>query len=424
MITKLQKFINNKRVLVLGFGKEGQSTYRVLKQLDNYCRLDIADRYLTDTGAVGGQRLFTGADYLDCMDGYDIVFKSPGIVLPKKPEGYSCALTSQTDIFLDAYGRQTVGITGTKGKSTVSSLIGHVLRAGGLDCVLAGNIGIPVFDVLDRISPETAVVLELSCHQLEYCGHSPHIAALLNIFEDHLDYYKSVKNYIAAKSNIYKYQSASDILFYKPDCAAYVAGHPSRAVPVSVSDLPFADPGFKLPGEHNLLNCAFAYGVCGLFDVKDEDFRAALRSYRPLPHRLEYIGNKSGVDYYDDSISTTAESTISAVKSIPNAKVVLIGGMDRGIDYSALAAFLAQSSLSHIILMYESGRRIYGMLQGLTMGGAAPVLVPDLQTAAEAARKYAAPGSACILSPASASYGDFRNFEERGDLFRALIFES
>ena len=429
MINKIEKLIHNKRVLILGFGREGQSTYHMLKQAPSYLQLDIADK-LMDRPDIGEEHNFLNGDsYMDSMDSYDIVFKSPGIVLPKNPEEYSCCITSQTDVYLSEYSRQTIGITGTKGKSTVSSLLYHTLHTNGVESLFAGNIGIPVFDVIDKITPNTVVVLELSCHQLEYCYHSPSMSILLNVYEDHLDHYKTFENYAKSKTHIYKHQFTLDTLFTIPEFLPDKKDCPARMAQVTTDCLPFerleAVEGAKLRGNHNLINCAFVYQVCQFWGISDEAFVTAVENFQPLPHRLEFIGTKHGVDYYDDSISTTVESAISAVKSIGNAKTLLLGGMDRGIDYTPLVDFLLQSDITHVILMYESGKRIYDMLKAkesrATSISPEFIHVDNLYQATQLASKYTQAGTACILSPASASYGDFKNFEERGNVFKELV---
>lgn len=428
MISKIRKYIHNKKILILGFGKEGKSTFRMLKQVGGYAQLDIADQSPVRPEIEETHQYLTGEGYTASLDDYDIVFKSPGIVLPQNPEAYHCHITSQTDLFLSKYRSQTIGITGTKGKSTTSTLLYHVLKENGFDCILAGNIGIPVFDIIDKISNTTIIVLELSCHQLEFCHHSPAISVLLNLYEDHLDHYITVENYINAKKNIYLHQFVLDTLYCnehiiptKEECIA-------RALPVTTACLPFERmehiDGAKLRGEHNLINCAFVYLICKSFSVTDEQFIKSIASYQPLPHRLEYIGTKKGVDYYDDSISTTVESAISAVTSVPNAKYILLGGMDRGIDYHMLVDFLLTSKLNTAILMYESGRKIYHMLQEKMTSATTTKfqLVSDLYEAINWVKDHAEEGSACLLSPAAASYGDFKNFEERGNVFKDKIF--
>jgi UDP-N-acetylmuramoylalanine--D-glutamate ligase len=411
-------------VLILGFGKEGASTYRVLSRVGGYARLDIADRGDTDIDAPLADAVFTGSGYTDALDGYDIVFKSPGVVVAPEDVPRKCLVTSQTDIFLGVYGSQTVGVTGTKGKSTVSTMIYHVLRENGKDCLLAGNIGTPVFDVFESVSRETILVLELSCHQLEYCRRSPHTALFLNLYEDHLDHYGTFARYARAKANIYAHQSLSDTLICPPEFNP--GGSRAHKIFADTPAAAFIGNGLLesagLRGEHSRLNCAFAYLACSLYGVDETGFARALGSYRALAHRLEFLGAMGGADYYDDSISTTAESAVSAVKSVPNAQVLLVGGMDRGIAYDGLAKFLAGSGLSYVILMYESGKRVYEIMRGLSPCLPRLILADDLYRAAELAKKLVAPGGACILSPAAASYGHFKNFEERGDVFRKLIF--
>ena len=429
MTDTLREAVRDRRVLVLGYGREGKSTFHALLQAGGWAALDVADANPVELEEPSGHRALSGPGYLDALEDYDLVFKTPGVVLPRPWETYRCRFTSQTEQFLRRYRDQVVGVTGTKGKSTTTTLIHHVLKTAGKDCLLAGNIGVPMFDIAPQIGPSTILAVELSCHQLEHCSQSPSLAVLLNLYEDHLDHYGTFENYVRAKENVYRHQRPEDTLYCGPNALPQPGTCPSRVVLIQPDALPFASleqvEGAQLRGAHNLYNCAAARLVCGRFGVDDETFTAALRTYQPLHHRLEYLGQRDGVDYYDDSISTTAESAISAVKSIPNASILLLGGMDRGIEYEELADFLLhESHLDHVVLMYESGRRIEQLLAG--RGGANCPLdiryVPDLYQAADWVRRNARPGTACILSPASASYGHFKNFEERGEAFKQLIF--
>ena len=438
LIDKLSTVIKDNRVLILGYGKEGQSTYRALSGIGGYRCLDIADSNPTVIDIAPDDAAFIGGNYPDALDNYDVVFKSPGIVLPDKILKKSCRIVSQTDIFISVYSRQTVGITGTKGKSTVTTLLHHTFKTNGLDTILAGNIGIPMFDVAVRIKPESIIVAELSCHQLEYCEHSPSTAVLLNLYEDHLDHYGTFERYIQAKKNIFRFQNEQDTLFTQNDYLFATSAAKSKIRLVSTTNLPFNKlediDNIKLRGEHNLLNAAFVNDICNEMGLDSIAFVKALRSYNPLPHRLEFIGNKNGVDYYDDSISTTVQSSISAVQSISNAGTLILGGMDRGIDYSALVDFLLNSNLNIVICMYESGKRIYEMFSARCLRPSDEqsdnnleqlkhfVYVDDLKKAVEYAKKHTLPGTACILSPAAASYGDFTNFEERGDVYKNILF--
>ena len=206
----LYRLCAGKRVLLLGFGREGRSTLRLLTAVGGWASLTVADENRVDTGDIP---LVCGENYQDAIEGSDVVFKSPGVVLKRPFDSYSAFITSQTEVFLSVYGRQCIGITGTKGKSTSSTLLYHVLKEAGIGCVLLGNIGIPPFDRVAEIGPHTLVVMELSCHQLEYTRFAPHTAVLLNIFEEHLDHYGTFEKYRAAKENIYRCQETGDFLF-------------------------------------------------------------------------------------------------------------------------------------------------------------------------------------------------------------------
>ena len=207
----LKNMIADQRVLLLGFGREGRALYRRITQVGGYAALGISDRNpISD--APEDVTLHLGEDYQKAMNAYDIVFKSPGIVLEQKPETLSCRVTSLTELFLTAYRDQCIGITGTKGKSTTSSLLYHVLQTAGVPSVLGGNIGIPMADLYEQITPETTVVLEIGVHQLEYITISPKTAVFLNLYEEHLDHYGTFEYYAYCKQNIYRYQQPGDYL--------------------------------------------------------------------------------------------------------------------------------------------------------------------------------------------------------------------
>lgn len=390
-------------------------------------------------------KLLTGAHYMDSLENYDVVFKSPGVVLPKAADEYTCLITSQTEVFFEAYREQIIGITGTKGKSTTSTLLYHILQESGIDTVLAGNIGIPFFDILEQITPRTRIVCELSCHQLEYIHVSPHIAILLNIHEEHLDHYGTMEKYVHAKQQIYLHQKEQDlpllqdwmVLPAKGTCPSHILTVSDRFASCDVTltgtRIRFESGDYRIPASETVCwditiiwISAFDYGVCHELGVDDESFTKALISYEPLPHRLRLIGSLDGVRYYDDSISTICDTAIQALKSIPSPGSILIGGMDRGIDYSELIEYLSVDSVPHIILMEATGKRIYEEIKNSYPAFHDPDrlhLVEHLSDAVELAKKVTPRGSACILSPAAASYGIFKNFEERGDAFRDLVFE-
>lgn len=440
MLNILKKLIEKKHLLILGYGREGKSTLRRVQQAGGYASVTIADQ----AGASPEDktvRVLSGPGYMDTLDNYDLVFKSPGIVLPKDPSEYVCRFTSQMEVFFTAYRERIIGITGTKGKSTVTTLLYHILKENGRDVVLAGNIGIPAFDILEKIGPETRMVCELSCHQLEYIHVSPHIAVLLNIHEEHLDHYGTMEKYVRSKQQIYLHQKPDDLLFCglsvlprKGTCKSRICTVSDRYSTADVmlngTRIRFDQGDYRIPaddirllGHHNHIDIAFDYAICHTLGLSDEEFDAAIRTYEPLPHRLNFVGERDGIRYYDDSISTICDTTIQALKSIPSVGTVLIGGMDRGIEYDDLIRFLSDDGVPHIILMAATGKRIYEEIHQNYPDFRAPdrlILVDTLEEAVQRAKELTAPGAACVLSPAAASYGIFKNFEERGDLFTKL----
>ncbi len=439
MLEQLRELTKGKRVLILGFGREGRSTYEVIKNMD--CTIAIADQ--NDIGGVDGAEVICGAGYQNAIYDYDVVFKSPGIVLEDKSEKVLSKITSQTDQMLKRYGRQIVGITGTKGKSTVSTLIYHILKNARGNCLIMGNIGVPAFDMLGEIDEESVLVYELSCHQLEYALYSPHIAVLLNIFEEHLDHYGTFLKYEESKKNIYKNQSSDDVLIcnvdnvpkkeYKDGSLVTVGFGSEKDADVKITDgaittndekIAFDSLKTDLLGVHNMYNIAVCYNVCKRFGVGLCDFVKHLETYKPLPHRLELVGEFDGVKYYDDSISTISETTIQALKSLGNVGTLILGGMDRGVTYIPLIEFLTSYEIDNIIFMYDTGRIIYDAIlsdYGQKFKGKNLVLTSDLKSAVCEAKRLTEKGKVCVMSPAAASYGFFKNFEERGDVFKELV---
>ncbi len=451
MIERIDPWIRGKRVLLLGFGREGQSTYHVLRRLRTYKALDIADQSSPKDPPDSDTLWITGPDYQKCLDQYDVVFKSPGIVLEKPYEEYRCQIISQTEVFFQCFRDQIIGITGTKGKSTITTLLYHLLKQAGFDTLLAGNIGIPAFDQMEQVNPDTKIVFELSCHQLEYMTVSPHIAILTNIHEEHLDHYGTMEKYVAAKRRIFTNQQEQDTLFCNIQCLPEEGTCPARLVTAALEEespstadirvfkennIPqvascgemYSIPADKirLLGMHNYFDIGIVYGVCRMLGMSEAAFTEGLKTYEPLPHRLQFLGEKEGVKYYDDSISTICDTTIQALNTLEDTDTVLIGGMDRGIDYSDLIEYLSDCPVPHIILMEATGKRIYQEIYRCYpdfKNRCRLILAEHLEDAVRRARQLTKPGRSCLLSPAAASYGIFKNFEERGEVFARLVME-
>ena len=447
MIEKIEPWIKGKRILLLGYGREGQSTRNVLRRLGTYEALDIADLKAPAAVPEDGTVWHTGPDYQKCMDDYDVVFKSPGIVLERPENEYRCSILSQTEVFFQCFRDQIIGITGTKGKSTVTTLLYHLLKQAGMDALLVGNIGIPALDHMEEVKPDTRIVFELSCHQLEYMTVSPHIGILVNIHEEHLDHYGTMEKYVEAKHHIFKNQRPDDILICNVQCLPEEGTCPSGLIRAGMDGsgkeldvvqeqdgtwVHFRGKSFCIPtdeikllGQHNYFDIGVAYGVCSILGMDDQVFARGLKTYEPLPHRLQYIGEREGVKYYDDSISTICDTTIQALKTLKDTDTVLIGGMDRGIDYRELIEYLSDCPVPHIILMEATGKRIYQEIHKYYpefKNRARLILAEHLEDGVKRARQITRPGTSCVLSPAAASYGIFRNFEERGETFSRLVF--
>lgn len=439
-IDHIKNLTENKSLCILGFGREGRATYDILTK---YCapkNIAIADLNDIDRAANGipdDVSLICGENYQKDLDAFDIVFKSPGIVLERQPEEMKCTVTSETQVFFEVYREQIIGITGTKGKSTVTSLIYHILKESGRECILAGNIGIPVFNIVEKMTEDTLVCCELSCHQLEYMTVSPSAAVFLNLYEEHLDHYGTMERYYNAKKNIYLYQDEEDCLLINseispkdddglvfsisdkdPDSDIYISG---GKVELKFSGESYTIPTekIKLLGVHNHFNIAAAYFMTAPF-VSTEEFEKALCTFDPLAHRLEFVGVFKDIRWYDDSISTACATAVEAVKSVPDAGTILIGGMDRGIDYSSLVEFLGGVEIN-VICMETSGKRVYDMMTAAGIAQQRIYYVPHLEDAVELAARITPPGKSCVMSPAAASYGIFKNFEERGDAFKKLV---
>lgn len=438
----IKQYVENKSVCILGFGREGKSTYRIISQYCSPASVAIADLNPVDAAANGlpdSVKLICGEDYQKFLNDFDIVFKSPGIVLENPPSELKCLLSCETQVFFEVFRDQIIGITGTKGKSTVTSLIYHILKESGKDCRIAGNIGIPVFDIAEGMGNETIVVCELSCHQLEYMSVSPAEAVFLNLYEEHLDHYGSIENYYNAKKNIYLHQLPGDTLVcnlaIKPcDISSNIVtiSADSDSADIFVSDgivqcpdaesyhIPTND--IKLLGIHNHYNIAVAWEICRKY-VTEEQFTSALCTFDPLAHRLEFVDTIRGIRWYDDSISTACATAIEALKSVPSPGTILIGGMDRGIDYTSLVDFLKGFPVN-VICMETSGKRVFDMIQEADFGDISRIhYVPHLADAVALAADITPKGKSCVLSPAAASYGIFKNFEERGDAFKKLVNE-
>jgi UDP-N-acetylmuramoylalanine--D-glutamate ligase len=432
--------LSGKRILILGFGREGRSTLRFLNKYLPDAVVDVADK-----NAMEGVK-YAGDKYLEAMYNYDIVIKTPGISL-KDFDTKGVEITSQTDLFLSQFHAQTIGISGTKGKSTTTSLIYHLLKSSGRDAILTGNIGIPCFDVMEDIKPDSIVVYELSAHQLEYVHNSPHVGVLLNVFEEHLDHFGTMEHYKSAKLNLLRFMG-------KEDTAIIHETLLNDALDLFVNNKVFSLFDFDevidrtalpLKGEHNYQNIKAALLACDAYGVDYRELIPYLYTFKPLEHRLETVGTFDGVTFVNDSISTIPQAAISACQALGRVDFLMLGGFDRGIDYQPLADFLKTNPVPHLLFTGKAGERMMQLLDGVSTGSTTcntkvsehverpqkakvpePVEGPTLfyyanmEEAFTYIASHAQKGDVCLLSPAASSYDQYKNFEERGRKFKAL----
>ena len=395
------RFCGMKNVLILGYGKEGIATEAYVRKHSPELEIRIADA-LQDK------------NYLDRQDECDIAVKTPGI--PKS--NVRAQYTTATNIFFSACKNPIVGITGSKGKSTTASLVERMLEGAGIPVQLAGNIGTPMLELLMKgLDPQAVVVLELSSYQLDDIEFSPHIAVVTNLFPEHMDYHGSVSAYYDAKKNILRFQKPDDVFMFDPAVSTLREwAQDARARAVPFVDLPFETDAISLLGEHNLSNVRAAATVAGTFGVTPVQMEKAVREFKGLPHRLELVGEFKGIRFYDDAISTAPESTIAALRAVPNVGTIFLGGHDRGYDFSELEKEVRSLGMKNIVLFPESGKKMFKSRAGMNV-----LETTDMKEAVAFAYKNTPQGFACLLSCASPSYGLWKNFEERGNEFAEAV---
>jgi UDP-N-acetylmuramoylalanine--D-glutamate ligase len=353
-------------------------------------------------------------------------------------------------LFLELCPGPVVGITGSSGKSTVTSLVGDMFAAAGRPHAVGGNIGVGLLELLDRLTPETWVVVEISHTQLELVDRSPHVACILNITPNHLDRY-AWPDYVALKRKILAYQGAADlaVLNYEDEVTRKTAGNaPGEVLFFALEAEPPGDGAFlrdgvvvcrrggheaavlrasevPLRGRHNLSNVLAAVAVGTACDLPPSGMASAVRAFRPAPHRLELVASMGGVDYYNDSIATTPERTLAGLRSFEEPVVLLLGGREKHLPLEEMAAEACRRCRA-VVVFGEAAPILEGTLR-TAAGELAPEARPQvlrvgtLAEAVSAARSAARPGDVVLLSPACTSFDAFENFEQRGEEFHRLV---
>jgi UDP-N-acetylmuramoylalanine--D-glutamate ligase len=340
-----------------------------------------------------------GSDYLLDLSA-DVIFRTPGI-RPDVPEiaaaiAKGAVLTSEMEAFFELCPCPIIGVTGSDGKTTTASLIAALLEAEGKTVWLGGNIGTPLLDKVSAIAPTDYAVVELSSFQLMTFRVSPHIAVLTNITPNHLDWHHGFEEYAAAKTNIFRFQKPGDRLVFDAN---------------SVAELPLK----HVLGEHNRRH--FATALNALEGIVSADTAAKVAENFPgVPHRLEFIREHNGVKYYNDSIASSPDRTIAGLEAFDQKVILIAGGKDKGIPYDAIGPAIRER-VKLLILNGPTSEKIRA-----ATGDTVPLVqCENLADAVIAANKAAIPGDIVLLSPASTSFDQFKNFEERGDAFRRIV---
>ncbi len=428
--------LKDKSILVLGLGREGLSVLKLLKKKFLSKKIDVADiKDHKDLPENVGEAFF-GDNYLNSLNDYDVIIKSPGIPYfaeIKQAKDQRKIITSSTALFLENCKGKVIGVTGTKGKSTTSSLIYEVLKKGGLNTLLIGNIGTPALDLLKSDKKDAIFVYELSSFQLEDLEVSPNIAVMTNLYPEHLDHHGDFSLYEQAKNNITKYQTKNDFLIYNSDIAQlrYIAQSSyARKIPFSkkdqekVSNLIHGDT-IPLLGEFNLLNIVPAIIIGRMFNISETKIEEAIINFKPLPHRLEFIGEFKGIRFYNDSLSTIPEVTVAALGALGNnVETLIAGGFDRGLDFSVLGKAIAKSKIKTLILFPDTGEKIWEAAKstGKSMESRVKKLnVTNMEDAVKIAFEKTDSGKIVLLSPASSSFNLFTDYADRGSQFKDWV---
>ncbi|OGH21464.1 MAG: UDP-N-acetylmuramoylalanine--D-glutamate ligase [Candidatus Levybacteria bacterium RIFCSPLOWO2_01_FULL_38_13] len=477
-----------KKIAVIGLGLEGLSSALFLAKrgasvfvLDQKEEKDLDQEFLKILREKD-IKIISGKNYLDNLNKFDLIVRSPGVNIDKiqnsKLKSQNSIITSQTKLFFDLCPCPIIGVTGTKGKGTTSALIYEMLQKHGINAYLGGNIGKPPLDFLDKLSEQSAsrqggsvVVLELSSFQLQDFTQSPHIAVMLMMTSEHLDYHKDTKEYVDAKRNILKFQTKDDYVILNKDYPAsresdihtdakmfYISrdnkveegcfvedgkiflsllngvgvatrmgnvrrktsnntgsDNVKRETIIDIRDI-------LLPGEHNLENVCAAVMAALLCGVSKENIVKVLKTFKGLEHRLELVSNINGVRFYDDSFSTIPETTIAAIQAFKDPEILILGGSSKNSDFSELGRVIRDSkNVKAIIGIGVEWPRIKKRITNNELLITIVEGLRDMHSIVQKAYKLAKPGDVVLLSPACASFDMFKNYKDRGDQFKKEV---
>ena len=447
------------KIAVLGLGREGLDLLRFLHKMKikpvglNADEILATDPRYRDVHKMTS-RIYWGKDYLDHLGEFDLVFRSPGVPLDlpaiKSAKKRGVQFSSLTQLFFDVCPAKIIGVTGTKGKSTTTSLIYHLLKGDYKNKVyFGGNIGYPPLMLLNKLTKRDIVVFELSSFQLEDLAKSPHVAVMLMVAPEHLDRHKTYRKYLKAKLNLVKYQTKHDFAVVNIDDK--LAGSVAKATPaklikhslrkilprgvyVAGQDIVFRDfqtgrrqvimptNEITLSGEHNLVNALAAITAVLIMGIAPTKIRQRLKSFVALEHRLELVGHLGQVNFINDSMATTPVATMAALQAVTGNVSVILGGVSKKEDFRGLIKYLVERSLAGAVLIGQTGPQLKIMFKSTKV--TFPVtLAKDFPSAVKMAYDLVKPEGTVILSPACASFGWFKDAYDRGDQFKLLVKE-
>lgn len=399
----------NKKVAILGWGVDSQD-------VEPWLREQGAD--ITILNEKDDPKAFSD------LNKYEVVVRSPGVYIYRKELlEYKGVITSKTKIFFDVCPtKNIIGVTGTKGKGTTSTLIYEILKADGRDVYLGGNIGKGCFDFLDKLKVDSWVVLELSSFQLIDLHKSPHIAVTLMVTTEHLDWHKDAAEYVAAKATITKYQGPMNFSIFNdqyPNSVKIGMQGEGKKIPVNRNSW---QGETKLRGEHNKENIAAAVAVAEVLSVDKRLSDEAIKNFKGLEHRLEEVATIDGVTYINDSFSTVPETTIAAIKAFNEPMVLIVGGSEKNSDFTELGKTISEAkNIKAVILIGLMAERIENSISNkaikLTKG------LRNMEEIVAAASNAVVAGDVVVLSPACASFDMFKNYKDRGEQFKNEVLK-
>jgi UDP-N-acetylmuramoylalanine--D-glutamate ligase len=447
--------LKDKRVLVVGLGKSGVASALFLKahgaqvtvsdtksgdELRNEIPVLLDHGITVETGG-HGERTFRGQDFIVVSPGVPV--DTPALV---QARSLGEAVIGEVELAAQFLPGPIVAITGSNGKTTTTTLVGEIMTASGVPALVGGNIGTPAISLVERAQPETVIVLEISSFQLETIKtFRPRVAVVLNVTPDHLDRHRTFEAYVNAKARIFENQTSNDFAVLNaddPTCVSLASRtraqvfwfsrqkEVKQGAWVREGNIVFRDgqqereimlaSEVPLKGVHNLENVLAAVCAGALMGCAPEKIRQAVRDFKAVEHRLEFVATIRGVDYYNDSKATNVDAAIKALESFPANIHLILGGKDKGSDYSVLNDLLRQR-VKRVYTIGAAAEKIESQIVSSKSGGPEVVHAETLENALRKANAAAQPGDVVLLAPACASFDQFKNYEQRGQVFKEIV---